>query len=117
MVIATRRWSMKKISIANDFSVFPGGREPIDGPFSGQEFRDNILMPIFDKNDVVIINFDNVRGYGSSFLEESFGGLIRKGINKDRIFSLLRFESSKESVIEEVKKYINDAAKKLAANG
>ena len=65
---------MKKISIANDFSVFPGGREPIDGPFSGQEFRDNFLLPIFTNNEKVIIDFDGVRGYGSSFLEEAFGG-------------------------------------------
>lgn len=108
---------MKKISIANDFSVFPGGREPSDGPFSGQEFRDNILIPIIEKNENAIINFDNVRGYGSSFLEESFGGLVRKGISKDKILELLIFESSKQSVIEEVNKYINEAAKKATIDG
>lgn len=100
---------MKVISIAKDFSVYPGGRTPEDGLFSGQEFRDTMLMPIFSGNEQVQIDFDGVRGYGSSFLEESFGGLVRNGIPKDRIHDMLRFCSTKDSIIAEVNRYIKDA--------
>lgn len=103
---------MKTISIANDFSVFPGGRTPEDGPYSGQEFRDNFLMPLFEKDEEAMIDFDNVRGYGSSFLEETFGGLIRKGISKGKVKKILRFHSKKPSIIEEINQYIDDAAEK-----
>lgn len=105
---------MRTISIADDFSVFPGGRIPADGPFSGQEFRERLLMPIFNNSEKVIIDFDRVRGYGSSFLEESFGGLIRRGISKRQIDSLIVFKSSKASVTEEVHRYIEAAARKAA---
>lgn len=100
---------MKTISIAKDFSVYPGGRTPEDGPHSGREFREQLLIPIFDGNERVVINFDGVRGYGSSFLEEAFGGLVRCGIAKEKILSQLDFCSSKDSIVSEVKRYINEA--------
>ena len=34
-----------KINIAKDFSPIPGARYPIEGDFSGQEFRQTILAP------------------------------------------------------------------------
>jgi len=37
-----------KVSIAKDFSEFPAGRENEDGPYSGQRFRDEILLPKLD---------------------------------------------------------------------
>lgn len=36
-------------------------------------------MPLLKENDVVEVVIDDAEGYGSSFLEEAFGGLIRKG--------------------------------------
>lgn len=100
---------MKIISIAHDFSVYPGGRTPADGPNSGENFREQHLVPIFSSTDKVIIDFDGVRGYGSSFLEEAFGGLVRRGIDKELILSQLVFQSSKDSIVSEVKRYINEA--------
>ena len=102
---------MRTIFIAKDFSVYPGGRTPADGPYSGEEFRENFLMPIFKTNEIVCIDFDGVRGYGSSFLEEAFGGLIRNGISKEQIYSQIKFKSTKESIISEIIKYIDLAAK------
>ena len=103
---------MVKISIAKDFSVFPGGRTPDDGPYSGQQFRDDFLVPAMSGSepDKIEIYFDGVRGYGSSFLEEAFGGLIRKGYSKHDILSKFTFVSSKSSVITEVMRYIDDAS-------
>lgn len=101
---------MRTISIARNFSVYPGGRTPEDGPFSGAEFRDNFLLPVFNSDEVVAIDFDNVRGYGSSFLEEAFGGLIRKGIRQEQIHAQLKFKSKKQSIINEINRYIATAA-------
>ncbi len=100
---------MRTISIAKEFSIYPGGRVPSDGLFSGEDFRENFLLPIFQGTEKVIIDFDGTRGYGSSFLEEAFGGLVRRGIKKEQIFSQLVFQSGKESLIAEVKRYINAA--------
>lgn len=103
---------MRSISIAEDFSAYPGGRVPADGPYSGQEFRDNILVPVLkdDNTEKVCIDFDGTRGYGSSFLEEAFGGLIRMSkFSKAQIYKKFEFKSSRESIIEEVTKYIDDA--------
>lgn len=103
---------MKTISIAKDFSVYPGGRTPEDGPNSGQEFRDNLLIPALLSGQKTSIDFDGVRGYGSSFLEESFGGLIRKGFSREQILSQFKFVSNKQSIIAEVERYIEAASKK-----
>ena len=66
------------ISIARDFSPYPGGRRRKDGPYSGEAFRDDILRPALIKHDLVSINLDGVAGLPSSFWEEVFGGVIRK---------------------------------------
>jgi hypothetical protein len=72
----------KYISIANDFSKYPAGRTRRDGPFSAEQFRDEFLVPALrtaaDEGGRVIVTLDGVYGYSSSFLEESFGGLVRK---------------------------------------
>lgn len=69
------------INIAKDFSPIPGARYPIEGDFSGQEFRQNILAPklkeAIQTKTILTINLDGTLGYGTSFLEEAFGGLIR----------------------------------------
>ncbi len=67
-----------------DYAAAPGGRYRKDGPFSGEEFRDDVLVPrLLDavgKNEQVVVELDGVSGYGASFLEEVFGGLVRKGV-------------------------------------
>ncbi|MDE2363297.1 MAG: STAS-like domain-containing protein [Hyphomicrobiales bacterium] len=72
------------ITIAKDFSPYPGPRYRRDGEFSGEEFRESLLYPklvrALAENGKVIVVLDDVAGYGSSFLEESFGGLIRRGL-------------------------------------
>jgi STAS-like domain of unknown function (DUF4325) len=70
------------VSIA-DFSQFPAGRSRRDGPFSAERFRDDVLVPALkaaiESNSRVTVRLDGVLGYSSSFLEETFGGLIRLG--------------------------------------
>jgi STAS-like domain of unknown function (DUF4325) len=66
----------RTILLASEFSRFPGGRFVEDGPFSGQQFREDFLIPALRENDQVEIIFDGVAGYAASFLEESFGGAV-----------------------------------------
>jgi hypothetical protein len=68
----------------SDYARSPGGRYVSDGPYSGEWFRDEILRPALDdaiRNHALLeVELDGTSGYGSSFLEEAFGGLIRKRI-------------------------------------
>ncbi|OZB60701.1 MAG: hypothetical protein B7X39_09185 [Lysobacterales bacterium 14-68-21] len=71
------------IDIAKDFSDIPGGRFPRDGEFNGETFRDKWLAPALEKGEVIVI-LDHTEGFGSSFLEEAFGGLVRHyGFSED----------------------------------
>jgi len=70
---------MKTIKIATEFSETPLGRYQTDGDFNGTKFREDLLCPALTTNDKVIVDIDDVEGYGSSFLDEAFGGLVRKG--------------------------------------
>ena len=106
---------MEQLIVAKEFSVTPGVRYPDEGPFSGQEFRRNFLMPklkkAIEKGVKLLIDLDGSAGYGSSFLEESFGGLIREeGLAFEVIDKTLDYKSDEDpSIIEEIKQYIKEA--------
>ncbi|VGO20249.1 STAS-like domain-containing protein [Pontiella sulfatireligans] len=65
-------------SIANSFSKYPAGRFKTDGDYSGEHLRE-IIDPMLKGPEPVIIDITGTEGYGSSFLEEAFGGLVRAG--------------------------------------
>ncbi len=54
----------------------------------------------------LVIELDGVRGYGSSFLEEAFGGLVRKGFDPNQVKDSFRLVSGDLSLIEEIFDYI-----------
>jgi len=103
---------MKQIIIASVFSKYPAGRTPEDGPNSGKRFRDEFLVPVLQTKGKVEIILDDVRSYGSSFLEEAFGGLVRLGFKKEDIMSSISIKTNSpiyepyKSLIEQ---YINEA--------
>jgi hypothetical protein len=105
-----------KLKIATDFSKAPGPRYIGEGKHSGQEFRENVLHPrvldALSKNIQLTIDLDGTFGFGTSFLEEAFGGLIRD--NKLRIEDVLRvvcFVSTEEpDLVDEIKAYMHEAA-------
>ena len=99
----------KTISIARDFSRFPAGRYRADGPFSGEQFRDDKLAPALSQNPKVIVDLDGALGYGSSFLEEAFGGLVReKGFRAEDLQTKLELRSSESSLPKEIWGYIRN---------
>ena len=66
------------INIARQYSQFPGGRYPDDGEGNGTDFRRRFLVPVLRNRLRATIELDGTAGYPSSFLEEAFGGLVRK---------------------------------------
>jgi hypothetical protein len=76
---------MTVLYIGTQFSDDPAGRYYTDGDGNGEEFREEVLKPIFSFGKPITINIDkNVEGYGSSFLVEAFGGLIKHGYFKNK---------------------------------
>lgn len=107
----------QKIKITvRDFSEIPGPREKVQGDFSAELFVETVLDPEFKKMDddaglKMIINLDGTLGYGTSFLEEVFGGTARKkGVDfvRDRI----EVVSEEEPWLkDEIKTYVDDVEK------
>ena len=104
---------MKQIQLGRDYSDAPAGRYRSDGPFSGERFRDDILMPALASETVVEVDLSGVAGYGSSFLEEVFGGLVRKWSEPkallDSKLHVVATDPRKECYRLRVEKYMADA--------
>lgn len=102
---------MKTIKIANEFTDEPAGRYYSDGDFSGERFRKEFLIAALNDFDKVVIDFDGTEGYGSSFLEEAFGGLVHEeGFSSAKLHDQFEFLSNEDgSVIKEVWSYIDSA--------
>jgi len=101
-----------KISIADDFSDTPWGRVPSDSDFCGENFRENYLVPALKKGPTTV-SLDRVEGLGSSFLEEAFGGLVRKGyFSATELETILTIETTEEAFrmyVELIWKHIRNA--------
>ena len=55
---------------------------------------------------------DGVAGYGSSFLEEAFGGLVRvEGFTAEALKEKIRFVSEDPTLEKEIWDYVDDAEK------
>ena len=101
-------------NIARDYSKIPGGRYVEDGPYSGQDFREKLLLPKFQKakqqGETLQVNLDGGYGYGSSFLDEAFGGLAR--VLKDPNIMKIDIISDEEpELISQIRKYIEQGLK------
>lgn len=99
---------MPVISVSTDFSRMPAGRHTTDGLYSGQRFREQFLVPNLGVGpDPLIVDLDGAMGYGSSFLEEAFGGLIRDGFTQAEVRQWLVIRSSDPSLVDEIWSYID----------
>lgn len=94
------------INVARDFSKYPAGRYLEDGPASGQLFRDKYLIPTLKESKTLVIELDGTRGYGSSFLEEAFGGAVREGFSPDTVKGAFKLVSEDQSLVDEIHDYI-----------
>lgn len=102
------------VNVARDFTRFPSGRSKLKGDTSGEAFREKFLEPAIKEGKEIVVELDGTIGYGSSFLEEAFGGLIRSlNIPAASIMNILRIKSSDPTLIDEVEGYIRDAQKRI----
>ena len=107
-----------RIDIVKDFSDTPGGRTQSEGKYSGESFRESLLLPGYiaakEKNEKLIINFDGAFGYPPSFLDESFGGLVKKLHQKDILNNII-IESNDDLTVEKrIYKYVKEAEEELS---
>ena len=96
------------IDVANDFTPRPFGRYRADNKErSAEVFREDILVPAIRRHGHVTVDLSGSNYYGSSFLEEVFGGLVRKYFTKDELDAKLEVVHRKlPSVVVEVHQYI-----------
>lgn len=104
------------INICKEFSETPGARYKSEGDFSGEEFRETMLRPKYEKaredGEELTIELDGGYGYPTSFLEEAFGGLARI-YEPSEVIETLRFISEDEpSLVDEIKGYITAARRR-----
>jgi len=103
---------MQRISISEKFADAPGGRLRTDGDKSGEEFREDFLIPALNKlkkNEKLLVDLDGCYGFPPSFLEEIFGGLVRQfGIEKVRNYIDIKSEEE-PLLLNEIDEYISDA--------
>lgn len=68
-------------SLVKEFSDMPGPRKRKAGPNSGEEFREECLIPwmmdAIKHEQIIEIDLDGAFGLPVSFTEEAFGGLQR----------------------------------------
>ncbi|WP_295872671.1 STAS-like domain-containing protein [uncultured Zhongshania sp.] len=101
-----------------DYTEFPGPRFREIGPYSGQDFLETYLLPLAKEHGAsLIVDLDDTAGYGSSFLEEAFGGLVRKGIPKDVAIAIGENLISEEdpTLLGEIRAYIEDSINELSS--
>ena len=103
--------------IAKRFTKYPGPRYIEEGEYSGELFRKTELMPTIieakKNNHKIILNLDGTSGYGTSFIEEVFGGLIREEkMSIKEIYSIFTFISKEdENLIDDITEYMEEAEK------
>ena len=98
------------IDVGRDFSRALGPRYRQYGQHSGEEFRDDWLEPAFTKFDTVVVDFDGVEGYSASFLEEVFGGLVRK-YGLDAVKKKVQFASvTRPHLVPMIEQWMREAA-------
>ena len=104
-----------KLSIAKEFTTAPGPRYIREGKHSGEAFRVSLLLlrvrEAIDAKEKLTIDLDGTSGYGTSFLEEAFGGLIRyNSFTLNQLDALLEFNSTEEpDLIDEINEYLREA--------
>lgn len=95
--------------VATEFSTTPGPRYQSQGPHSGEQFREKVLVPALRQHKIIKIVLDGTEGYGSSFIDEAFGGLVREhDFDKADLLARIKIVSEDDPLLsEDVRSAIN----------
>ena len=91
---------------------FQGPRYIELGDASGQEFREDHLIPWLDSlknNEPAIVDFAGTRAYSPSFLDESFAGAIRENEKNREKLNHVSFINIDPTWHKKLKEYIQEA--------
>jgi hypothetical protein len=98
------------IKVSADFSDEPYGRYPKHGDYNGERFREEFLLPALRQHERVLVDLGDTYGYGPSFLEEAFGGLVRLGyFSSEELREKLLLTSSLEFEVIRAWKHVDEA--------
>lgn len=108
---------MTEFNIGKHFNSHPIGRYYSDGAGSGEEFREDYLLPklsaLNEGDTLKVIIDDDVDGYGSSFLVEAFAGCVIYGYyTAEELLSKIEIifhDEEFEFFANRIHKYIQDA--------
>ena len=108
---------MYKIKISTDFSETPGARHRTEGEYPGEEFRDQLLIPKYKEaiknGENLVVDLDGCYGYATSFLEESFGGMVRVLKKKGIMKNIELISTEDETLIKLINDYVKEAEELL----
>lgn len=97
------------LNVVRDFNPQPFGRYRSDGNRSAEVFREDQLIPAMKKFDHVVVDLSGYNYYGSSFLEETFGGLVRAGYSPNELAAKLKVVHNQlPSIVSEAMKYMKE---------
>ena len=95
------------LSVAKHFSRFPAGRFKTHSIHSGEGFRE-LLVTKLNENDTVTVLLNDTMGFGSSWIEEAFGGLVLKdNFTAADLLKRLTIRADDKSLVIEAWSYIN----------
>lgn len=89
---------------------FQGPRYRYLGDNSGEEFLEEFLLPwigSIPEGATATVDFSGTKVFMPSFLDEAFGGAVRRGYGK--AVSSLRFKGVDVETLRDLKQYISNA--------
>ncbi|MCG3653330.1 STAS-like domain-containing protein [Aliarcobacter butzleri] len=102
-------------NFATQYSEYPGPRDESIGPFSGERFRIEVLEKLYENEQPILLDIEDVQiSFGPSFLSEAFGLFAKKyGIDTFNEFIQVKENSEKakrfkEKMMEYVKREIEN---------
>ena len=99
--------------VAEQFTKYPGGRLKKDGDHSGEELRDDYIIPLLENNpdEKLVIDFDGIVGIAASTIDEVFYGLARK-MGKE-VMDRVEVVCGNSIILDEAKFAIKDGLKSI----
>jgi hypothetical protein len=119
-IVLVREVGMPKFNVGQEFSLDPSGRFESDNNRNGNDgssFREQYLREkiksLGQGERLTVILDDGVESYGSSFLTESFAGMVKFGyIKAPQLLEKLDFEYTDEDFLfyeNKIIQYIGEA--------